>query len=70
MYPNPVVIGNAVTIENEVRGEVILSDITGRTIFQTTVESGEIFILDTSGLQPGVFFVTSANGQAQQLFVR
>lgn len=63
IYPNPA--NNLITIESEVnKGFYTLTDVTGKTLLQGSVNS-EKFTLDLSSLSSGVYFITVANSERQ-----
>jgi hypothetical protein len=62
IYPNPVSNGKIyITSKSSLEKEVIIFDILGKTILQSTLTSKE---LNVSSLTPGVYFIKIKEGDA------
>lgn len=62
IYPNPVSNGKIyITSKSSLEKEVVIFDILGKTILQSTLTSKE---LNVSSLTPGVYFIKIKEGEA------
>jgi hypothetical protein len=62
LYPNPVSNGKVyITSKNDLDKEVIIFDVLGKKVLQTTISSKE---LGVSNLSPGVYIIKINEGDA------
>lgn len=62
LYPNPVSYGKVyITSKNDADKEVIIFDVLGKKVLQTTISSKE---LNISNLSPGVYIIKINEGEA------
>lgn len=62
MYPNPVSNGKVyITSKNDLDKEIIIFDVLGKKVFQTSISSKE---LNISNLSPGVYIIRINEGDA------
>lgn len=71
LYPNPVSNGKVyITSKNDLEKEIIIFDVLGKKVLQTTISSKELGI---SNLSPGVYIIKINEGDAtatRKLIVR
>jgi hypothetical protein len=62
LYPNPVSNGKVyITSKNDLDKEIIIFDVLGKKVLQTTISSKE---LGVSNLSPGVYIIKINEGEA------
>jgi hypothetical protein len=62
LYPNPVSNGKVyITSKNDVEKDIIIFDVLGKKVIQTTINSRE---LNISNLSPGVYIIKINEGDA------
>lgn len=68
IYPNPVDDILNINLSNPTKSNLIISDITGRIQYSTTLLNRTNLSLNIAGLSPGVYFISS--GDQSQTFVK
>lgn len=62
LYPNPVSNGKVyITSKNDLNKEIIIFDVLGKKVLQTTMNSKE---LSVANLSPGVYIIKISEGEA------
>ena len=67
VYPNPVISGEVITIENT-RQYLKITDITGKVVYET-IDEAQITEISTSGWNSGWYFIYSPGQKAKKLAV-
>jgi len=75
VYPNPINIGNSLSIEVDTKQanfvQVFALDIIGNKVFdkELLIETGfQKFNIDTFGFQPGIYFLHIMQGEESEVF--
>lgn len=69
VYPNPTDKGLVTLVSDEPISSLFVYDALGKTVFETTIDSDDTYLLDTQSFEPGIYWI-NLNGGNYKLIVR